>query len=174
MVDFLADLDWLDWVALALAAYGLVAGACRGSVHQFIRLLVLLASLAVVGLLGTPLIRLVESLTRPGPDTQVLGARLELALFLVVLPALTLLRRLLAGEGNGPRGWGGRLGGALTGLLASLVLASVVGCAAYWIDGGRRPVEARGAVVGRRIAELAAYLPSPPRPGFLVPRAFAD
>ncbi len=172
MPEFLGDLRWLDWTGLALAAYGIVAGAFRGTLHQFTRLLILFASLALVGLLGTPLLQALGSFLDEGADAALLTARLELALMALFLPSLTLLRRFLAGEGTGPQGWAGRLGGALTGLLASLVLATVVGCAAFWVEGGRRQVDAEAGAIGRTVTEGVARIPSPPRPSFLVPRAF--
>ncbi|MBC8328041.1 MAG: CvpA family protein [Planctomycetes bacterium] len=172
MIEFLEDLRWLDWVGSALAAYGIVAGAFRGTVHQFIRLLVLMVALALVGLLGTPLLQAMSSFLDEGADAALLTSRLELALVVVLLPSLTLLRRFLAGESKGPTGWAARTGGALAGLLASLVLATVVGCAAFWIDGGHVPVAAKASKIGRTVAEGASRIPCPPRPSFLVPRAF--
>ncbi len=172
MPEFLVDLQWLDWVALTLLAYGVVAGAFRGTVHQFSRLVVLLLSLVIVGLVSTPLLALLSSAAEQGSDSRLLGARLGLGLFVVVWPGLTVLRRLLLGEGPGARGWAGRVGGALGGALAALILATVAGCAGYWIQGGKAPVYAQSSVVGRVVTEAAGHLPAPPRPAFLVPQAF--
>ena len=163
MPEFLVDLQWLDWVALTLLAYGVVAGAFRGTVHQFSRLVVLLLSLVIVGLVSTPLLALLSSAAEQGSDSRLLGARLGLGLFVVVWPGLTVLRRLLLGEG---------VGGALGGALAALILATVAGCAGYWIQGGKAPVYAQSSVVGRVVTEAAGHLPAPPRPAFLVPQAF--
>lgn len=172
MLEFLRQLQWLDWIGIALAAYGVVAGACRGLLPQSSRLLALFLALAVVGLVGTPVLTALGSLFADGTDATLLGARLEIALFLVVYPGLVILRRLTLGEGQPPQGWFGRLGGALTGLLSSLILATVVGCSAYWIEGDVEPIEAKGSPVGRAITEWVAHLPAPPRPSFLVPRCF--
>ncbi len=172
MIDFLEQLRWLDWVGLALAAYGVVSGAVRGTLHQYTRLLVLLVSLVLVGLIGTPILQAVGSALESDAGRDVLIARLELALFVIALPTLTLLRRWLSGESAGAKNAASRIGGALTGLLASLVLATVAGCAGFWIDGGQVAVDAQASRIGRTIAEWAARAPSPPRPSFLVPRAF--
>lgn len=172
MLEFLRQLQWLDWIGMALAAYGVVAGACRGLLPQSTRLLALFLGLAVVGLLGTPVLTALGAAFAEGHDATLLGARLELALLLVVYPGLVVARRLALGEGQPPQGWFGRLGGALAGLLGSFVLATVIGCAAYWIEGDATPTEARGGAVGRTITEWVAGIPAPPRPSFLVPRCF--
>lgn len=114
----LNELLWVDWIGLALAAYGLVAGAVRGLTQQFSRFLVWGFAVLAAGVAGGATAWLAERFSGDGGGADsVLDAWLQLALILAAVPALGALRRLVLGAGTGSKTLADTLLGALSGLL---------------------------------------------------------
>lgn len=115
----LEALLWIDWVGLALAAYGLVAGAIRGLTQQFSRsavwILALLAAGAASGATGW----LAGSFADEGAAQDRLDAWLQLAVVLLAVLSLGSIRRWLFGASGAARTLADALLGAFSGLVFS-------------------------------------------------------
>jgi len=158
----LNELLWVDWIGLALAAYGLVAGAVRGLTQQFSRLLVWGFAVLAAGVAGGATAWLAERFAGDGAGAHASwNAWLQLGLILAAVPALGALRRLLLGQGSGSKTLADTLLGALSGLaFASLAWLLVWGTALHTQVGADKELaSAQSAPWARTLSRGPAVLP---------------
>lgn len=156
---------WLDWVALSLLAYGVTAGFMRGFIDQSIRLLLLFGALVVATLLDEISLwiggQLSESASA-GPPAVV-----SLVLFcLVALVATSVwqfLRVVL--PGGGEFSFGSRVGGALLGALAAVLLTTGLAITTEACGGQRS--NALASSIATPVARTTDQLPAWLLPAFL-------
>ena len=99
----LESLLWIDWVGLALAAYGLVAGAVRGLTQQFSRSAVWVLAALVGGLAQGATAWLATQFQDDAAAQLRWDAWFQLAVILAAVLALGALRRLLFGSSGAAR-----------------------------------------------------------------------
>ncbi len=162
---------WLDWLALTLVAFGVGAGAVRGLVQQSIRVLVLSAALALAGLGGVLLEKVIPSvhwdvldnlLTRPASLPTA-----EMVLFVVFFAVLNLLRGVLFFWAKAAGGWISRVLGALVGVAGAALVLTLVAAGAAWFTGPQDLPPPRSQEVTGRILASLRRAPRPPLPLFL-------
>lgn len=131
----LEDLHWIDWIGLALAAYGLAAGAVRGLTQQFSRWTVWLVALLFAGA-ATPVGDWLAGVFGEGTEQlAALKAWMQVGMVLLAVLLLGGLRRLLVGPWEGPGGVGDRLLGLICGAGTALVIWLLVfGTAEHALD----------------------------------------
>jgi len=134
----LQNLHWLDWLGLALVAYGLGAGAVRGLTQQFTRFLVWTIGLLVVGLLSAPLLWLATKFSEDPLRQGSLHAWFSLTVLLLTVLLLGAGRRLLFGRlGNSKSFADGLLGATLGVAVGVTAWVLLVGTShnAYHLEG---------------------------------------
>lgn len=112
----LQNLHWLDWLGMALIAYGLGAGAVRGLTQQFTRFMVWTLGLLVVGLLTVPLLWMAEMFADDPPMQSTLHAWLALTVLLLTVLILGGIRRLFFGRLGNSKSFADGLLGAVLGI----------------------------------------------------------
>lgn len=121
-VDGITSLNWLDSAGLVLVLAMLILGAVRGLWWQMIRLLGLVAAVAIARAL-TPQLEPMLSSAMPDISTRITYGAVWLGVFLAGLAAATLFgvlgRKLLE---TMQLGMADRMGGALVGTATGLVI----------------------------------------------------
>lgn len=119
----------LDWLLLALLAFGVAAGAARGFVHQFSRFLVWLFALLTAASLSPIALEFLAG--KPGENV---AQNVEWILSWVALPGFFLLRHWLFSwwQAIAPSGLS-RLGGTLLGFLSSVLVALTLWPCLLWL-----------------------------------------
>ncbi|MAW61645.1 MAG: hypothetical protein CMJ94_12550 [Planctomycetes bacterium] len=161
----LESLLWIDWVGLALAAYGLVAGAVRGLTQQFSRSAVWVLAALVGGLAQGATAWLATQFQDDAAAQLRWDAWFQLAVILAAVLALGALRRLLFGSSGAARTLADALLGAVSGLvyaaLAWLLLWGVMLQAQGAAELRASPGAPTAEVLSRGPALLPAALRSP-------------
>ena len=112
----LQNLHWLDWLGMALVAYGLGAGAVRGLTQQFTRFMVWTLALVVVGVLAAPLGWMAEKFADEPLRQSSLHAWFSLTVLLLVILLLGGIRRFLFGRLGNSKSFADGLLGAVLGI----------------------------------------------------------
>lgn len=94
----LESLLWIDWIGLALAAYGLVAGAVRGLTQQFSRSLVWVGAAAATGAVSGLTDGLARAISGEDGDFQAWQTWLQALVLIGLVLALGGVRRLVFGR----------------------------------------------------------------------------
>lgn len=117
----LEALLWIDWVGMALAAYGLVAGAVRGLTQQFSRSSVWVIAVLAAGAGSGATAWMAGLMAEEGAAQGRMDAWLQLAVVLLAVLALGAVRRWVFG----PSGAARTLADALLGAVSGLVFAAI-------------------------------------------------
>jgi uncharacterized membrane protein required for colicin V production len=126
----LADLHWLDWMGLTLAAYGIAAGAVRGMTQQFTRFMVWVAAVLVTGIASPALSFVASWFVAEQGGLQRLAAWFALAAVLLAVLLIGGIRRLVFGRLGNARSLADRLLGMVCGLgVATLAWLTLLGAA---------------------------------------------
>ncbi len=116
----LQNLHWLEWLGLALMAYGLGAGAVRGLTQQFTRFIVWTLSLVLVGVLAGPLDWLAAMFAEEADKQATVHAWLSLTVLLLTLLLLGGVRRMFFGRLGNSKSFADGLLGAVLGVSVGL------------------------------------------------------
>lgn len=155
----LEALLWIDWIGLALAAYGLVAGAVRGLTQQFSRSVVWVVAVLATGAGSGATVWLAGLLADEGAAEVKLAAWLQLTVVLLAVLALGAMRRWIFGPSGAARTLADALLGALSGLVFAAIAWLLIWGVALQALGHAELVDAPGASVAETLSRGPAALP---------------
>ncbi|MCH2102172.1 MAG: hypothetical protein MK209_09645 [Planctomycetes bacterium] len=117
----LENLLWIDWIGMALVAYGLVAGGVRGLTQQFSRSAVWVVAVLAAGAGSGALAWLASLFVEEGASQVQFEAWLQLAVVLLSVLALGAVRLWIFGSSGAARTLADALLGAVSGVLYAAI-----------------------------------------------------
>ena len=155
----LEALLWIDWIGLALAAYGLVAGAVRGLTQQFSRSAVWVLAVLAAGAGSGATVWMAGLMAEEGAGQTKLAAWLQFTVVMLAVLALGAVRRWVFGPSGAARTLADALLGAVSGLVYAAIAWLLIWGVALQALGHAELADAPGASVAETVSRGPAVLP---------------